>query len=138
MQKVFTAMSVSVDGFITGRGPGPGRGLGDAPRLFDWFFAGDVPSGVFDGFHLSRQSAQLFDADAERVGVSVVGRNTYDDSGWIGGGTPHPHAPLVLVTHRETPPNERQTVVTAASPTPSPSPARSPATRMWRSWAAAW
>jgi hypothetical protein len=29
MDKVFTSLAVSVDGFITGRGPGPGHGLGD-------------------------------------------------------------------------------------------------------------
>jgi hypothetical protein len=29
MSKVFSALSVSVDGYITGRDPGPGRGLGD-------------------------------------------------------------------------------------------------------------
>ncbi|MET8522272.1 hypothetical protein [Nocardioides sp. NPDC004968] len=29
MSKVLAALSVSVDGFITGPGPGPGRGLGD-------------------------------------------------------------------------------------------------------------
>jgi dihydrofolate reductase len=107
MSKVFSAMSVSVDGYITGRDPGEGRGLGDGSVLFDWFFAGDTPSQVFDGFKLSEPSARLFEVAAARVGVSLVGRNTYDDSGWINGGTPHPDAPLVLLTHRE-----RQTVVT--------------------------
>ena len=29
MSKVFVALAVSVDGFITGRDPGAGRGLGD-------------------------------------------------------------------------------------------------------------
>jgi dihydrofolate reductase len=113
MSKVLCALSVSVDGYITGRDPGTGRGLGDAPMLFDWYFSGDTPSQVFDGFKLSEASAPLFDAAAARVGVSLVGRNTYDDSGWINGGTPHPEAPLVLLTHR--PPageRDRQTVIT--------------------------
>jgi len=111
MTKVFTALSVSVDGYITGRDPGAGRGLGDATMLFDWYFSGDTPSQVFDGFRLSEASAAVFDAEASRVGVSLVGRNTYDDSGWGDGGTPHPQAPLVVLSHRPVPVNERQTHV---------------------------
>ena len=113
MSKVFTALSVSVDGYITGREPGAGRGLGDAPMLFDWYSDGDTPSRVFDGFRLSEPSARVFDALAGRVGASLAGRNTYDDSGWINGGTPHPDAPLVVLTHRPVPgTRDRQTVVT--------------------------
>ena len=57
MSKVMAALSVSVDGYLTGRDPGTGRGLGDAPMLFDWYFAGDTPSEVFTGFRLSAASA---------------------------------------------------------------------------------
>ena len=53
MSKVFSSLAVSVDGYITGRDPGTGRGLGDGSVLFDWFFSGDQPSQVFDGFRLS-------------------------------------------------------------------------------------
>jgi dihydrofolate reductase len=81
--------------------------------LFDWYFDGDTPSQEFDGFKLSEPSAKVFDAFAGRVGVSLCGRNTYDDSGWINGGTPHPNAPLVLLTHRPLGQTlDRQTVVT--------------------------
>jgi hypothetical protein len=85
MSKVFSALAVSVDGYVTGRGPGVGRGLGDGTMLFDWYFDGDTPSQVFDGFRLSEPSARVFDALAGRVGASLVGRNTYDDSGWSAG-----------------------------------------------------
>ncbi|KAB1916127.1 dihydrofolate reductase family protein [Micromonospora sp. AMSO31t] len=114
MSKVFTALSVSVDGYITGRDPGEGRGLGDATMLFDWYFDGDTPSQVFDGFRLSEPSARVFDALAGRVGASLAGRNTYDDSGWIHGGTPHPAAPLFVLSHRPVPgmSDDRQTLVT--------------------------
>ena len=54
--KVFTALAVSVDGYITGRDPGPGHGLGDGGMLFDWYFNGDTASQVFDGFRLSEPS----------------------------------------------------------------------------------
>ena len=112
MSKVITALSVSVDGYITGRDPGAGRGLGDAPALFDWYFDGDTPSQVFDGFRLSAPSARVFDTAAARIGATLAGRNTYDDSGWSTGGTPHPPAPLVVLSPRPAPQvNDRQTFV---------------------------
>ncbi len=46
MGKVFTALAVSADGFITGRDPGPGRGLGDGGLLFDWYFKVTPAHGV--------------------------------------------------------------------------------------------
>ncbi|MGN6682039.1 MAG: hypothetical protein ACTHKL_30110, partial [Streptosporangiaceae bacterium] len=48
MSKVFSAHTVSVDGYISGHTPDGagefGRGLGDAPMLFDWYMDGDTPS----------------------------------------------------------------------------------------------
>jgi hypothetical protein len=68
VSKVFSAHAVSVDGYISGRTPDGdeefGRGLGDAPMLFDWYMDGDTPSQVFDGFKLSEPSARFFDAIA--------------------------------------------------------------------------
>lgn len=112
MSRVFAALAVSVDGFITGRDPSAGHGLGDGGALFDWYTDGDTPSTVFGGFHLSAESARVFDGLAGRVGASLVGRRTYDDSGWDRGGAPHPTAPLVLLTHRPVTAHPRQTVVT--------------------------
>ncbi|WP_326951726.1 dihydrofolate reductase family protein [Amycolatopsis sp. NBC_01307] len=113
MGKVFGAHAVSVDGYITGAGPGPGHGLGDGGSLFDWYFAGDTPSAVFDGFKLSEPSARVFDDVAGRVGAVVVGRNTYEDSDRFGGGSPHPTAPLVLLSHHPAPGiTDWQTLVT--------------------------
>ena len=114
MSKVFSAMAVSVDGYITGRDPGPGRGLGDGGTLFDWYGDGDVASEVFDGFRLSEPSARVFDALAGRVGAVVAGRNTYEDSDRFGGDSPHPTARLFVLSHRPAPEmTERQTLVTA-------------------------
>ncbi|MQA11913.1 MAG: dihydrofolate reductase [Pseudonocardiaceae bacterium] len=114
MSKVISALSVSVDGYITGRGPGPGRGLGDAGFLFDWYFDGDTPSKVFDGFKLSEPSARVFDALAARDGAVIAGRNTYEDSERFGDdGSPHPTAPLFVLSHRPAPQMRgRQTLVT--------------------------
>jgi dihydrofolate reductase len=104
MSKVFSALSVSVDGYITGRDPGPDRGLGDGATLFDWYFDGNVRSRVFQSFRLSEPSARFFDAVAGRVGASIAGRNTYEDSSRFGdSGTPHPTAPLFVLSHRPAP-----------------------------------
>ncbi|TMR92890.1 dihydrofolate reductase family protein [Nonomuraea basaltis] len=113
MSKVISAHAVSVDGYITGRDPGAGRGLGDGTMLFDWYFNGDTPSQVFDGFKLSAPSARLFDTLAGRVGAIVAGRTTYDDSDHFGGGSPHPTARLHVLSHRPAPEiSERQTLIT--------------------------
>src|SRR5256885_3411330 len=107
MTKVFTAHAVSVDGYISGRTPDGaeefGRGLGDAPMLFDWYFDGDTPSQLFDGFKLSEPSARFFDTIAARVGATVAGRTTYEHSSHWGGGGPHPTAPLFVLSHRPAP-----------------------------------
>ncbi|GHF28440.1 riboflavin biosynthesis protein [Amycolatopsis deserti] len=108
MSKVIAAHAVSVDGFITGRDPQPGHGLGDGGMLFDWYFGGDTPSGVFDGFWLSEPSARVFDALAGRVGAIVAGRTTYEDSERFGGGSPHPKARLVVLSHRPAQTSDRQ------------------------------
>jgi dihydrofolate reductase len=113
VNKVFSALAVSVDGYITCRDPGPGRGLGDGGTLFDWYFDGDVASREFDGFRLSEPSARIFDAFARRVGATLAGRNTYEDSDRFGGGGPHPTAPLFVLSHRPAPEmTDRQTLVT--------------------------
>ncbi|MFI6212150.1 dihydrofolate reductase family protein [Nocardia brasiliensis] len=112
MSKVISAHSVSVDGYITGRDPRAGHGLGDGGLLFDWYFDGDTPSAVFDGFQLSAPSARVFDAAGGRVGAIVAGRNTYEDSERFNGGSPHPNARLVVLSHRPMPVSEQQILVT--------------------------
>jgi dihydrofolate reductase len=113
MSKVISGHAVSVDGYITGRGPRAGRGLGDGGMLFDWYTDGDTPSEVFRGFRLSEPSARVFDALAASLGAIVMGRNTYEDSERFGGGSPHPTAPVFLLSHRPVPElGERQTLVT--------------------------
>ncbi|WP_280271026.1 dihydrofolate reductase family protein [Nocardia wallacei] len=113
MGKVISAHAVSVDGYITGRDPGPGQGLGDGGMLFDWYFDGDTPSRVFDGFKLSEASARVFDDLAGRVGAIVAGHRTYVDSDGFSGGSPHPTAPLFVLAHdRPAAASASQTVVT--------------------------
>ena len=119
MSKVFTAHAVSVDGYISGNDPrdddgGFGRGLGDAPTLFDWYFNGDTPSEVFSGFALSQPSARVFDTVASRVGAAVAGRQTYEHSSHWRGASPHPTAPLFILSHRPAPQiSDQQTLITS-------------------------
>ncbi len=118
MSKVFSAHAVSADGYISGRTPDGddefGRGLGDAPLLFDWYFDGDTPSQVFDGFKLSEPSARFFDAIAARLRAAVAGRTTYEHSSHWGGGGPHPTARLFVLSHRPAPEiSQTQTLVTS-------------------------
>jgi len=118
MSKVFSAHAVSVDGYISGRDPsdgtgGFGRGLGDARMLFEWYFNGDTPSELFSAFRLSEASARVFDALAARVGAVVAGRATYEHSSHWGGGSPHPTAPLFVLSHQAAPEiTGRQTLIT--------------------------
>ena len=81
--------------------------------LFDWYFDGDVASEESGGFRLSAPSAEIFDGLVRRVGASLAGRNTYEDSDGFGGGGPHPTAPLFVISHRPAPEmSDRQTLVT--------------------------
>jgi dihydrofolate reductase len=117
MSRVCSALAVSVDGYISGRTPEGekefGRGLGDAPMLFDWYFDGDTPSQVLGGFKMSEPSARFFDAVSVRVGAVVSGRTTYEHSSHWGGDGPHPTAPLFILSHRAAPEiSQTQTLVT--------------------------
>jgi dihydrofolate reductase len=114
MSKVFTALAMSVDGYITGPAPSPGAALGTGGAvLFDWYGGGDTRSEQFSDFRLSKASAKVFDAAAARVGAVICGRNTYDHSRGFGGGSPHPHAPLFVLSHRPAPDSaQHQTFVT--------------------------
>jgi hypothetical protein len=139
MSKVFSAHAVSVDGYITGRDPGAARGLRDAPVPFFWYGDGDgdTPSRLFDGFRLSEPSARVFDDLAGRVGAVVAGRNTYEDSDRFGGGSPHPAAPLFVLSHRPAPGwPSRRPWSPPASRTRSRQPAPPPGARTSASWAA--
>jgi dihydrofolate reductase len=89
MTAVFVALATSLDGYITGRDPGPGQGLGDGGVLFDWYGHPD--------------NADYFEELSARVGAVVTGRTTYDDSESFSGGSPHATAPMVVVSHRAGP-----------------------------------
>lgn len=115
MTKVFSALSASVDGYITGPNPSPDQPLGEGgSQLFHWYTGGDSPSTQFPDFHLSAASQAVFDATAARTGAVIAGRTTYDHSRGWGGRGPHPNATLFVLSHRPGPPGRNsQTFITA-------------------------
>ncbi|MEV0272339.1 dihydrofolate reductase family protein [Hamadaea sp. NPDC050747] len=93
MGKVVMHNVVSVDGFIADDND-------DVGRLFDWYFAGDVPVG---GFTVTRQSADYLESTWARTGCLVIGRRLFDlMNGWDGT-PPAGIAHVVVVSHRPRP-----------------------------------
>jgi dihydrofolate reductase len=88
---VLTSHSMSLDGFIAraDRTPGP---------LHEWLWAGAHPSKHGDRFRLSEPSRDLLDGGIDRLGATIAGRRTYEDSGRWGGQLPFDW-PFFIVTH---------------------------------------
>ncbi len=86
MPKVIAAITMSIDGYITGPNDGPGNGLGDGgERLHYWVFGGpwtydNVPSGGPTG-----EDAAYLDEVTARVGATVIGRGMYEAAEHWGG-----------------------------------------------------
>jgi len=100
MTKVAAAITISLDGYITGPNDGPGRGLGDGgERLHYWVFGGpwsydEEPKGEATGV-----DKEYLDEAMGRAGAVVVGRNMYQAADAWGGRNPF-GVPLFVVTHR--------------------------------------
>ncbi|PUB25504.1 dihydrofolate reductase [Promicromonospora sp. AC04] len=95
MSRVFTHMTMSLDGFIAD----PDDGIED---LFDWYAAGDVavPSANKDiSLNVDEASAGVLRDLTTNVGALISGRRLFDiTDGW---GDNHPvGAPVVVVTHQ--------------------------------------
>lgn len=89
-----------MDGFIAGRDDTSEQPLGDGGgALFEWLTSGDTPSRHDSRFHMSRPSADFFDAGTEQVGAVIAGRRTYEVSRAWGGAGPLPGRPLFVLTH---------------------------------------
>ncbi|MFB7598949.1 dihydrofolate reductase family protein [Streptomyces sp. NPDC056160] len=95
MGKVFTHMTMSLDGFVAD----PNDHVGE---LFDWYEAGEVtvpnPNETVS-FQVDDASAQALQELTGNCGALVAGRRLFDIAhGW---GDKHPAgAPVVVVTHR--------------------------------------
>jgi dihydrofolate reductase len=103
--KVIAGITMSLDGYITGRNDRPGAGLGDGgERLHHWVFGGpwtyDGPRGSPVGV-----DKDYLDAVFAAGGAWIVGRTMHDVvDGW--GDDPGFGVPVFVVTHRS-----RETVV---------------------------
>ena len=98
--KVVAAITVSLDGYVTGPDDGPGHGLGTGgERLHHWVMGG--PWTYDDERDVGMQPAdrEFYDALTADLGAGVVGRGMYDAAGAWGGTNPFP-GPVVVLTHR--------------------------------------
>jgi dihydrofolate reductase len=98
--KVVAGITVSVDGYITGPGDGPGCGLGaGGERLHYWVFGGpwsyDSPGR---GEAAGEDRAWLEETMAAN-GAVIAGRGTYEAAGHWGDKNPW-GIPVFVVTHR--------------------------------------
>ena len=99
MTKVVAALTISVDGYVTGPDDGPGKGLGEGgERLHYWVFGGpwtyDDPRGEPTG-----DDAAWLEEAISSVGAVVGGRWTYEAAGHWGDENPW-GLPFFIVTHR--------------------------------------
>jgi dihydrofolate reductase len=100
MTRILAAITMSVDGYITGPNDGPGNGLGDGgERLHYWVFGGpwsyeNEPRGGPVG-----EDAAYLDEVTARVGATVIGRGMYEAAEHWGDRNPF-GVPVFVVTHR--------------------------------------
>ncbi|WP_411699706.1 dihydrofolate reductase family protein [Conyzicola sp.] len=95
MGTVYSAASMSLDGFIAGDDNDPGA-------VFDWYQAGDIEIATATPdvtFHVTPHSAEYLRDLVARLGALVVGRRLFDvTDGWTGR---HPYdVPVVVLTHQ--------------------------------------
>jgi dihydrofolate reductase len=102
-------MSMSLDGFITGPGDGPGNGLGvDGHRLHAWLAQGDGIDPLT--YRPDGPSSVVFD-EMLATGAVLVGRRTFDIARhWDG--DHHEGVPIFVPTHQvpDDPPTGRATI----------------------------
>ena len=100
MPRIVAAVTMSVDGYITGPNDGPDKGLGEGgERLHYWVFGGpwtyeSEPKGEAEG-----ADAAYLDEMRARGGAIVVGRSMYEAAEHWGDKNPF-DMPVFVVTHR--------------------------------------
>jgi dihydrofolate reductase len=100
MAKIIAAITMSVDGYITGPDDGPDKGLGEGgERLHYWVFGGpwsyeNEPTGLPEG-----EDAAYLNEMTARAGAIVVGRTMYEAAAHWGDKNPF-GMPVFVVTHR--------------------------------------
>lgn len=100
MTIVVAAITISLDGYITGPNDGPGCGLGDGgERLHYWVFGGPWSYASESRGEPTGADKEYLDGAMARAGAVVVGRGMYEAAEAWGGQNPF-GVPLFVVTHR--------------------------------------
>jgi len=100
--KVMAAITVSLDGYITGPDDHPGQGLGlGGERLHYWVMNGPwtYDTDHDPGAEMGEPDQAYYQALLEGLGAGICGRGMYDNSGAWGGTNPF-EGTLVVLTHR--------------------------------------
>ena len=98
--KVLAAITMSVDGYITGPDDGPGKGLGEGgERLHYWVFGGPWSYESSGQGEASGEDKAYLDEMTGANGAVIAGRATYEAAGHWGDANPW-DVPLFIVTHR--------------------------------------
>jgi dihydrofolate reductase len=108
MGNVVAGITISVDGFITGPGDGPGRGLGvGGERLHWWVFGGPWSYDSPERGEATGQDKAWLEETIGANGAVIAGRGTYEAAGHWGDTNPW-GIPFFVVTHRpeEQPPGD--------------------------------
>jgi dihydrofolate reductase len=100
MGKIVAAITMSVDGYITGPDDGPGKGLGEGgERLHYWVMGGPWSYENEPQVEPEGEDAEYLNEMTARAGAIVVGRTMYEASGHWGDKNPF-GMPVFVVTHR--------------------------------------
>ncbi|QBR92637.1 dihydrofolate reductase family protein [Nocardioides euryhalodurans] len=102
MGKVVAAITVSLDGYVTGPDDRPGQGLGiGGERLHYWVMGGPwtYDSEHEPGAGMSEADEAYYSQLTEGLGAGICGRGMYDAAGAWGGENPF-EGTLVVLTHR--------------------------------------
>jgi dihydrofolate reductase len=100
MGKVAAAITVSLDGYVTGPDDGPGSGLGvGGERLHYWVFGGPWRYDSPERGQPTGEDKVWLDGALGSTGAVVAGRGTYEAAGHWGEKNPW-GVPVFVVTHR--------------------------------------
>ena len=100
MGKIVAAITISVDGYITGPDDGPAKGLGEGgERLHYWVMGGPWSYDNERPVGPEGEDAEYLNEMMARAGAIVVGRTMYEAAGHWGEKNPF-GMPVFVVTHR--------------------------------------
>jgi dihydrofolate reductase len=100
MPKIVAAITMSVDGYVTGPDDGPDKGLGEGgERLHYWVFGGPWSYESEPRSEPTGEDAAYLHEMTDREGAIVIGRSMYEAAGHWGDKNPF-GVPVFVVTHR--------------------------------------